>query len=258
MNKKPLHLCACLSHVVEACTKDPPVNPEAHKKFSLETSRLTGDVFTDQVNRISTVDLLKRSQNVLLMKNRINAALIIMVTVFSGCIHKSEKMQNEASTQKPAVVTAGTVENVSSELSGGYLRTAFKEDLNKGLIDTLSRSYLLSETDLNDDGKMEIFVGLQGPYFCGSGGCTVLLLDNAGKLITRFTVTDYPIRTSGERTKEWKNLVLGSRGKYHLLKFNGSGYPSNPSVEPAISLNDAMYSTLVLDKGKEGTATFMF
>lgn len=113
-----------------------------------------------------------------------------------------------------------------------YLQKDLRDDLEKGLVDSSSRSFRLAEYDLNNDGKKEIFVALQGMYFCGSGGCTFLLLQNDGTLITRFTVTEYPIMISDKETKDWKNLMLESRAKLHEMKYNGKAYPSNPSVQP--------------------------
>ena len=49
------------------------------------------------------------------------------------------------------------------------LQDKLKSDLEKNLIDSISRKFIFFEYDLNDDGKKEIFVGHIVPYFCGSG-----------------------------------------------------------------------------------------
>jgi hypothetical protein len=95
-----------------------------------------------------------------------------------------------------------------------------------------ARRFIFFETDLNDDGKNEIFVGFRGTEFCGSGGCTALLLSPDGKLITRFTVADYPFIVYSDKTLGWKNLVVRSGGSDRILKWNGTKYPSNPSMQP--------------------------
>jgi hypothetical protein len=56
----------------------------------------------------------------------------------------------------------------------------FKDDLDKNIIDEYSRKFIFFEYDLNEDGNKEIMVGFTGPYFCGSGGCTQMILDNKG------------------------------------------------------------------------------
>ncbi|RQO69818.1 hypothetical protein DBR43_17325 [Pedobacter sp. KBW06] len=112
------------------------------------------------------------------------------------------------------------------------LTTMLSDDLSKNVVSEASRKFILFEYDLNEDGNKEIFVGLTGPYFCGSGGCTFLLLDHEGQQITKFTVTDFPVLVAGTKTNGWKDLILSSGGKNHLMKFNGKTYPSNPTVQP--------------------------
>jgi len=99
-------------------------------------------------------------------------------------------------------------------------------------IEDASRRFIFFEYDLNDDGQKEIFVGLTGPFFCGSGGCTILLLNSIGDLLTKFTVSETPVIIADTKTKEWKDLMIYSAGKNHLMHYNGTTYPSNPSVEP--------------------------
>ncbi|NQX38248.1 hypothetical protein SAMN05421820_101261 [Pedobacter steynii] len=146
----------------------------------------------------------------------------------------TEQKKTERTDTVPA--TAPTTVKAYNEntvkLVKDKLVTIFKDDLSKNLIPEPSRKFILFEYDLNEDGKTEIFVGLTGPYFCGSGGCTFLLLNHEGEKVTQFTVTDYPVIIAKTKTKGWKDLILSSAGKNHLMKFNGTGYPSNPSVQP--------------------------
>lgn len=112
------------------------------------------------------------------------------------------------------------------------LQSIYKDDLGKGIVDSFSRRFAFYEYDLNDDGKKEILVATRGGYFCGSGGCTILLLDNTGKKLSAFTVSDYPVVINHNKTNGWKDLLIPSRGKNHLIKYNGKNYPSNPSTQP--------------------------
>lgn len=116
------------------------------------------------------------------------------------------------------------------------LQDRLKGDLEKNVIDSVSRKFIFFEYDLNDDGNKEIFVGLIGPYFCGSGGCSPYLLDHQGNVITHFTVSDYPIVVDDNKTKGWKNLFISSGGKFRVVKFDGVKYPSNPSVAPVLGV----------------------
>lgn len=142
-------------------------------------------------------------------------------------IHQSEEPGKHAVSHQKEMVNENTLNLVKLSLS-----KMFKDDLSKKLIDGQSRKFKVFEHNINEEPKKEIFVGLTGSYFCGSGGCTVLLLNPEGELITKFTVTEYPILIADTFTMGWKDLILHSQGKDHLIKFNGKTYPSNPSIQP--------------------------
>ena len=69
-------------------------------------------------------------------------------------------------------------------------------------------------------GKKEIFVGLTGSYFCGSGGCTQLILDDQGNLISTFSVSGYPVIIDINKTNGWKDLFIYSGSKNRIVKFD--------------------------------------
>lgn len=118
--------------------------------------------------------------------------------------------------------TAALVRNRLTQLLEG--------DLKLGIVDSLSRKFIFFEYDLDENGKKEIFVGLTGPYFCGSGGCTQFILSDQGEIITKFTVSDYPVVVSRDRTNGWSDLYILSESEYRIVKFDGKTYPSNPSI----------------------------
>lgn len=178
----------------------------------------------------------------------------------SGCNSNEKKVtgekkdsvpvkENKSVTKKDTVYDADPTDtipgnrygiNSSSKQTGDLVRLTlqnkFKSDLDKNLIDSLSRKFIFFEYDLNGDSKKEIFVGLTGPYFCGSGGCSIMLLDNQGNEITNFTVSDYPVVIDNNKSKEWNDLFISSGGKYHTMKFDGKKYPSNPSVQTELKV----------------------
>lgn len=116
------------------------------------------------------------------------------------------------------------------------LQNLYKDDLSKKIIDDYSKRFIFFEYDLNDDGKKEILVGLTGPYFCGSGGCTQYILDNQGAVISKFTVADYPVVIDTQKSSGWKNLFIQSGRKNRIVKFDGKKYPSNPSLQPELKV----------------------
>ncbi|AZB28323.1 hypothetical protein [Chryseobacterium balustinum] len=83
---------------------------------------------------------------------------------------------------------------------------------------------------MNNDGKKEVLVNFFTPYFCGSGGCTLALLDSNLKLINRFTVTRTPITIDSKTENGWKVLWLQDRNTWKKLINKNGKYPSNPSV----------------------------
>ncbi|ATP57142.1 hypothetical protein CPT03_11995 [Pedobacter ginsengisoli] len=154
----------------------------------------------------------------------------------NNSIKDSVNVSTEQATEKAQTDSEAIPKNPNHEntvnLVKQVLNVMFKDDVSKNLIEEKSRKFKFFEYDLNDDQKKEILVGLSGSYFCGSGGCTILLLDSQGKLINKFTVTEAPVLITPTTTSGWKDLILHSNGNDHLVKYNGKTYPSNPSVQP--------------------------
>lgn len=119
-----------------------------------------------------------------------------------------------------------TANNIKNFLSLDYL----KDDLP--LLSSNDRKFQFYSIDLNADGNMEIFVRFMSPYFCGSGGCTFLLLDAYGEVITKFTVTRAPIFVESSKVNGWSVLLVKDAGVFKELTFENGSYPSNPSVLP--------------------------
>jgi hypothetical protein len=103
--------------------------------------------------------------------------------------------------------------------------------------------YLYNTIDLNGDGRNEVITYLVGSPVCGTGGCTLMIFQPTGsgsyRLISRLTIVNNPIVISDTQTNGWRDLVLYAAGGgptpgYHILKFNGSTYPSNPSTAPGL------------------------
>jgi hypothetical protein len=103
-----------------------------------------------------------------------------------------------------------------------------------------SRNFVYNEIDLNDDGKNEYVVGLIGGEWCGSGGCTMLVLTNTFKLNTKMTVVEFPLYigapASPEVTKKYSNIYIQNRdGSVAKMAWNGVKYPTNPSTAPKVN-----------------------
>lgn len=131
--------------------------------------------------------------------------------------------QNEFVRQSTDEQTANNIKNF---LINDYL----KDDLE--FLQPNDRKFQFYKIDLNADGKEEIFVRFMSSYFCGTGGCTFLLLDKYGEIITKFSVTSAPIFVEPSKENGWAILLVKDSGVFKELKFSDGKYPSNPSVLP--------------------------
>jgi len=116
--------------------------------------------------------------------------------------------------------------------------------------------YFSQSIDLNEDGKNEIIVYLVGPMVCGTGGCNTLVLahdDDDVRLITNIALTRPPITAAVTRTHGWRDLVVHVAGGGIVpgydarLRFDGTTYPTNPTVAPAERVEGEVSGVRVLD-----------
>lgn len=181
----------------------------------------------------------------------------LLSAVLMGCGDGSRKnlpsstdsLQTDTSITAPALPADSVTVNANNSdtypaetitLVQSVFQSLFKDDLDKGIIPAESRRFTVFEYDLNNDGVNELFAGLTGPYFCGSGGCTFYIMTSEGQTITRFTVSDYPVLILDSKTNGWHNLSIISRGKKHIVKFDGKKYPANPSVQPIADASETV------------------
>lgn len=123
-----------------------------------------------------------------------------------------------------------TTEKIAHYIANEYLTPG---DLKA--IPMSDRKFRYHQTDLNGDGKMEVFVSFFTPYFCGTGGCSMVLLDAHLKPITKFTVTRTRLLAGPEMENGWKTLFMESENGWKKLTYENGKYPSNPSIIPATS-----------------------
>lgn len=127
--------------------------------------------------------------------------------------------------------------------------------------DDKETQYSYAFVDLNGDGKKEAIVYLDGRPWCGSGGCTTLILARDGrswKIVTKLTITQPPIRVLTRTSNGWHGIGLWVRGgiqeSYEAeLRFNGKTYPTNPSVPPARPLVGEAAGQVVIPSSDDGT-----
>lgn len=162
-------------------------------------------------------------------------SLALMSVVACKKVDHTEVVPNVSQEQTEK---SNSAENVRVEEQHSKMTLAIKEYLNntfltaadKRVISEDEKKFSFYEIDLNNDGNKEIFINLKSPYFCGSGGCTVLLLSDKLNLISKFTVTNTPIFAEPTVKNGWKVLSIKSSGEWKELIYADGKYPENPTV----------------------------
>lgn len=187
------------------------------------------------------------------MKNII--LVLIGILVLNGCQNKNDS-KNIVKTivQDTLSKTLGGTANLSNAVSKDdkavqlikkQLKVLLKNDLK--VMSKEERYFYYEAFDLNNDQKDEYFVGFSNSYFCGSGGCSGFILNNDGSLISKFSVTDFPIYVTTSSTENFYDLLMKSGGLFHLVKMKNGKYPSNPSIEEKWNGEVPKESTKLLD-----------
>ena len=131
-------------------------------------------------------------------------------------------------TNEKAFAPQSTDEQTANNLKNFLVYEFLKDDIS--FLKPDERKFQFYKIDLNEDGQEEIFVRLMSSYFCGSGGCTFLLLDKYGEVITKFTVTRAPIFVEPRKVNGWSLLLVKDAGVYKELRVDKGTYPSHPSL----------------------------
>lgn len=151
----------------------------------------------------------------------------------------------------------GVDDKLSARISNFIKDSIVKKDIE--FLNETDRSYQFYTVDLNSDGKDEVFVKLNGSYFCGSGGCTILLLNAELHPITTFTVMRPPLFIENTKKNNWAILLVKSEGEFKELTYNNGTYPSNPSILPKAPYDaPSGHAQIAFDDnyGKSKTYTF--
>jgi len=171
-----------------------------------------------------------------------------------GC-SSGEKVETAAPSPTPE--TTSTTSAVDSDLKPA-LQQAIAQFMQAEKVPADSKQTFLADyIDLNDDGALDAVVLLTGSDWCGSGGCTMLVFQGKDKtfnLISSSTLVRSPLTVGETKTNGWRDLIVevsggGATPAQVALKFDGTAYPKNPSVEPALPQNSSIKGTVIFPEG---------
>jgi uncharacterized protein YecT (DUF1311 family) len=168
------------------------------------------------------------------------AAYMLNVCLTNETIRRTIWLETHTAFSAPA---ASSGDDRSGALKA-FLRTYLHEPAAPADDDSRTR-YAVAWKDLNGDGRPEAIVFLMGGQWCGSGGCTMLVLEQSGGGFTvrgKTSVTSAPIAVLPSANHGWRDLVVqvGGGGGWSgqvILPFRGDRYASNPTVPPARHLD---------------------
>ena len=148
--------------------------------------------------------------------------LIVLSLLYAGACHPQEDAD---------------VERIDAAALRAFLQEYWRDPIS-GEVDETTR-FSFADVDLDADGKSEVIVYVAGRWFCGSGGCRLLLLrteNGSFAEITRMTLARLPVVVLATSTNGWRDISMRLQGGGILpgywvkLSFDGSTYPSNPST----------------------------
>ncbi len=126
----------------------------------------------------------------------------------------------------------------SSRVKYGARHTA--DDYN------IDGKYKAAFVDLNDDGLVDALVLFDAPEYCGSGGCRLEIYHGTKTgfaFLSGSTITREPIYLLSEKRYGWHSISVFIAGGgvdegQVIMRFNGSKYPLNPSLQPKAKKNE--------------------
>jgi hypothetical protein len=163
------------------------------------------------------------------------------------------------STPSPATQTVSATPS-TAELKPALQQAISSYTKQQGAPPEASDRFYADSIDLNGDGTQDAVVILSTSYWCGTGGCTMLILegqkDKTFRLVSESSLVRPPVTVSDSKTNGWRDLILtvsggGMPAKTVALKFDGKKYPLNPSDQPALPANAPIKGTVLFPEGTE-------
>ncbi len=122
-------------------------------------------------------------------------------------------------------------------IESAILRTA--PDYTREIVGDERARYAYERVDLNGDGREELLVYLMGSFFCGSGGCSMLILREAPEggylLVNDYSITQLPVIVSPGKSNGWNDIWRmesggGAEASYVRHSFDGRRYAKKERI----------------------------
>lgn len=202
------------------------------------------------------------------MKKIIINLCVIVLIVSSACKENASKtsdhhqntnhdVQNNTSNKNQNNINTSNEDAELVTQLKHYLNSEFLTEGDRRAITDDQRKFQFQKIDLNDDGKDEIFVKFGTTYFCGTGGCTVLLLSHDLKLITKFSPTG-TLYVETTTKNGWRTLATQSENDWKQLIYQDGTYPSNPTVVASETIAPDNDANILFDPEQTNSQTFTF
>lgn len=206
------------------------------------------------------------------MKNNLFATYLIIATLVlvAACQSQTDRGATEQTeitekssghSDKSTTSTEDASPSTNDALAdriGHYLASEYLTAGDQRAIADEQRKFQLYQTDLNGDGQPKVFVNFITSYFCGTGGCTLLLLSPERELITEFTVTRTPLWAEPTTENGWRVLLARSDGELKKLVYRDGTYPPNPSVVEMSADEPSNRAEKILDEEGSNVKTYSF
>jgi len=140
-----------------------------------------------------------------------------------------------------------------------YIKDFLKEQYSKEYkkLSFGDKQFSYDSYDLIGDGRSEYFIMLSGNYFCGTGGCTMFILNADFTYNTKMLVVQLPLYVSLKNmTNKWRDLYVKSGKDFHKLVFSHTQYPSNPSIEPGVNIDTVNSKAEILSEKTLSKSSF--
>lgn len=181
----------------------------------------------------------------------------------TGSAETNNIVSDTVKTPSPEGFDQRTTDTVAAGKISNFLVRYFEKNIQ--FMDSTDRKYSFYALDLNGDDKPEYLISLRGRSFCGTGGCTFIIMNSDMQIINYITTMSTPVFRSSGVTNGWNDLIiianaLPGEETYRHLKFDSKRrrYPSNASMVEETKMAPSGHDFIMWDDEFSKAKTFTF